>query len=181
MPPDYAGSTALEVKPGNGAALPAVLNGMDATITLARMSDAAAAPLIDGLTAYYEGKYGASLEGELEAYDDAEFEPPHGALVLLLADGETIAGGALRTLGDGMGEIKRMWTAPEHRRRGHAVTVLAELERIAADRGLHTLRLETADLETGAIRLYRASGYAEIPPYGRMAHHPRCVCFEKRL
>jgi ribosomal protein S18 acetylase RimI-like enzyme len=154
---------------------------MDATITLAHMSDAAAAPLVDGLMAHYRRNYGASLDGEFAAYDDAEFAPPRGALVLLVAGEETIAGGALRTFAAGVGEIKRMWTAPAHRRRGHAVTVLAELERIAADRGLHTLRLETADLETGAIRLYRAHGYVQIPPYGRMAHHPRCVCFEKRL
>jgi ribosomal protein S18 acetylase RimI-like enzyme len=154
---------------------------MDATMMLARMSDAAAAPLVDGLMAHYRRNYGATLDGEFAAYDDGEFEAPRGALVLLVADGETIAGGALRTLGDGMGEVKRMWTAPEHRRRGHAATVLAELERIAVERGMHTLRLETADVELAAIRLYRTRGWEEIPPYGRMAHHPQCVCFEKRL
>jgi ribosomal protein S18 acetylase RimI-like enzyme len=154
---------------------------MDATMILARMSDAAAAPLVEGLMAHYRRNYGAELDTEFASYDDAEFEPPRGALVLLVADGETIAGGALRMLGDGAGEIKRMWTAPAHRRRGHAVTVLAELERIAAERGLRALRLETGDLETAAIRMYRACGYAEIEPYGRMAAHPRCVCFEKRL
>ena len=148
---------------------------------LARMSDAAAAPLVDGLMAHYRRNYGAFVDDEFDAYVDAEFEPPRGALLLLVAGGETIAGGALRMLGDGMGEIKRMWTAPAHRRQGHAAGVLAELERLAAELGLHTLRLETGDLEIGAIRLYRASGYVEIEPYGRMSDHPRCVCFEKRL
>lgn len=148
---------------------------------LARMSDAAAAPLVDGLMAHYRRNYGAALDGEFDHYADAEFEPPHGALVLLVAGGETIAGGALRTLADGVGEVKRMWTAPAHRRRGHAATVLAELERIAAGCGHTTLRLETGDKETGAIRLYRDAGYVAIPPYGRMADHPRNRSFAKRL
>jgi putative acetyltransferase len=43
------------------------------------------------------------------------------------------------------------------------------------------VRLETGSLQAAAIELYRAAGYRRIPVYGRMAHDPRCVCFEKLL
>ena len=94
---------------------------------------------------------------------------------------ETLAGGALRRLADGIGEVKRMWTAPEHRRRGHARRILEALERRAVAYGYSALRLETATLQSGAIELYRSQGYHPIPLYGRLAVDPRCVCFEKTL
>ena len=55
----------------------------------------------------------------------------------------TVAGGALRRLEPGVGEIKRMWTAPAHRGRGYDRRVLAALEAAAARRGYHTLQIET--------------------------------------
>jgi ribosomal protein S18 acetylase RimI-like enzyme len=93
----------------------------------------------------------------------------------------TAAGGALRRLGAGVGEIKRMWTAPRFRGRGYARLVLAELERAALRRGYHTLRLETGNLQLAAIRLYASLGYEETAPYGDHGADPRCVSFEKRL
>jgi ribosomal protein S18 acetylase RimI-like enzyme len=109
-----------------------------------------AAPLHAGLR-----RCGAGLDG----YSPLEFLPPAGALVVLEEDGATVAGGALRRLGPGVGEIKRMWTAPAHRRRGHARRVLTALEEAAARRGYHTLRLEAGERMTAAIGLYRSAGY----------------------
>jgi ribosomal protein S18 acetylase RimI-like enzyme len=143
-------------------------------------SDPAAAPLLAALADEY-AQYGALTAGELQAYDDAEFRHPVGALLLAVQDGETVAGGALRRLADGVGEIKRMWTAPAHRRRGHSRRVLAALEATAADYGYRTLRLETAVGQANAIALYRSAGYVEIADYGRLAGDPRAISFEKRL
>ena len=51
---------------------------------------------------------------------DFELVPPHGAFVVIRNGNETMAGGALRRLSDGVGEIERMWKAPQARGRGYA-------------------------------------------------------------
>jgi GNAT superfamily N-acetyltransferase len=142
----------------------------------------AAAPLLAGLRNEYHRAYGSGVAAELDLYSPLEFLPPGGAFLIVEEDGATVAGGALRRLREGVGEIKRMWTSPSHRGRGHARRVLAALEQAAARRGYHTLRLETGNLQLAAIELYTSAGYAEITPYGRhFSEHPQCVCFEKRL
>jgi ribosomal protein S18 acetylase RimI-like enzyme len=138
-------------------------------------------PLLHALEAEYRSEYGDAVAADIDAYDAAEFAPPTGALLVAVAGGETVAGGALRRWADGVGEIKRMWTAPEHRRRGHAARILAALERRAVAYGYRAVRLETGSLQTAAIALYTAAGYRPIPAYGRMADDPRCRCFEKLL
>ena len=150
-------------------------------LVAAAIDDPRAQPLLRSLEAEYLRDYGPHVAADLGAYDATEFRPPRGALLLVVADGETVAGGALRGLGDGIGEIKRMWTAPEQRRRGHARRILTSLERIAAGVGYRTLRLETGSNQTAAIELYRAAGYRRITPYGRFADDVHCVCFGKRL
>jgi GNAT superfamily N-acetyltransferase len=103
----------------------------------------AAAPLLAGLRYEYHRDYGPTVAGELHRLSPIEFLPPSGAFLILEQDGMTVAGGALRRLGGGVGEIKRMWTAPAHRGRGYDRRVLAALEAAAARRGYHTLQIET--------------------------------------
>ena len=76
--------------------------------------------------------------------------------------GEPVACGALRTLGAGVGEIKRMWVAPSARGLGIARRLLRELERVAKQHRLRAIRLDTNDSLTEAQQLYRSSGYREI-------------------
>jgi GNAT superfamily N-acetyltransferase len=141
----------------------------------------AAAPLLAGLRREYHDLYGPEAAADLDRYSPLEFLPPAGAFVVLEDDGATVAGGALRRLGPGVGEIKRMWTAPSQRGRGHARRVLAALEEAAARRSYHTLRLETGDQLTAAIALYESAGYEPIPGYGPWGADPRALSFEKRL
>jgi ribosomal protein S18 acetylase RimI-like enzyme len=148
-------------------------------VRLVNQDDPAAARVLAALEAEYRELYGAAVEAELRLYDGAEFAPPVCAFLVVEGAGETVAGGALRRLADGIGEIKRMWTAPAHRGRGHARRILAGLEEIAAWYGYGALRLETGIQQAAAIGLYRSSGYREITPYGRYRDDPRCVCFEK--
>jgi putative acetyltransferase len=89
--------------------------------------------------------------------------------------------GALQPLGDGYGEIKRMYTAPAWRGRGLARQVLAALETRAAEAGWHTLRLETGRDMPAARALYAAAGYAEIPNFGHYVGYPASLCLEKGL
>ena len=67
----------------------------------------------------------AAIEREDDLHHPEEFAPPHGAFVVIRDGDETMAGGGLRRVSDGVGEIRRMWTAPlfeisAHWRRAHA-------------------------------------------------------------
>jgi ribosomal protein S18 acetylase RimI-like enzyme len=151
------------------------------TIAQADLWSSAAAPLLRSLQEEHIARYGTVVDEGIRSIRAVEFEPPTGAFLLATADGETIAGGALRRWADGVGEIKRMWTAPAHRRRGHARRILAALEAIAAHSGYRSVRLQTGTLQTEAIALYRAAGYRAVPPSGRCARASRSVDFEKVL
>ena len=108
-----------------------------------------------------------------------EMEPPGGAFLLVLEGSEPVACGGLRTLGPGLGEIKRMYVVPAARRRGHARRLLGALEEAAREIGLERVRLDTNAQQPEALKLYEACGYAEIPDYNGSptATH----WFEKRL
>src|SRR3954452_22662200 len=141
----------------------------------------AAAPLLAGLRQEYQIMYGPEVAAELDAYSPYEFFPPAGAFLVLEAGGITLAGGALRRFGTGVGEIKRMWTAPDHRGRGYSRRVLAALEAAAVRRGYHAVRLQTGMLQRAAIGLYESSGYEPTAPWGRNAGDPRLLSYVKRL
>jgi hypothetical protein len=108
---------------------PRVCPGMSVVLRLVSPSHPAAAPLLAALRQEYADLYGSDVATELDRYPPIEFLPPSGAFLILEDDGMTAAGGALRRLGGGASEIKRMWTAPRFRGRGYARLVLAELER----------------------------------------------------
>ncbi|MCA0147026.1 GNAT family N-acetyltransferase [Blastococcus sp. LR1] len=81
-------------------------------------------------------------------------------------DGTPVGCGALRDLGGGAAEIKRMYVVPAARGRGVSKAVLAGLEQAARERGWTTLRLETGPLQPEAVALYRGAGYREVGAFG---------------
>ena len=85
---------------------------------------------------------------------------PHSRLF-----GEAVGCGAIRTLGPGVGEIKRMWVSPQVRGIGVGGRLLQALEREARRRKLRTVRLDTNGSLVEALRLYRTSGYRDIARY----------------
>ena len=114
----------------------------------------------------------------LSQEEAADLSPPRGALVLLGEGSETVAGGAVAPVGVGVAEIRRMWTAPEHRGNGYGRLVLEALEREAFDLGYRLLRLEIGPAAAPALALYRSAGYQLAPPIGP---YPLAVMFEKWL
>ena len=95
----------------------------------------------------------------------AELEPPGGMLLVAFDDGVAVACGAVRVLGRGVAEVKRMYVAPQARGRGLGRTLLGELERGAAELGCGTVRLDTMGAMAEASALYRSAGYAPIADY----------------
>ena len=119
-------------------------------------------------------------QAELRARYDGDSEPgtpPSAAdvsVVLVARDpaGTAVGCGALRALGDGVAEVKRMYVVPEARGRGVSKALLAGLEDAAAARGWTTLRLETGPRQPEAIGLYERAGYRPIPAFGAYVGAP---------
>jgi GNAT superfamily N-acetyltransferase len=77
--------------------------------------------------------------------------------------------------------VKRMFVRIEHRRRGHARRMLAELEHWAADRGHRRVVLETGLAQPEAIALYESTGYRPIDGFGHYRDEPSSRSFAKEL
>ena len=92
---------------------------------------------------------------------------------------EAVGCGALKDLGDGIGEIKRVWVSSSVRGLGVASRIMDKLEDIAREMGFAMLRLDTNKTLTEAHAMYRKRGYVEIKPYNDnpFAH----LWFEKTL
>ena len=135
-------------------------------VAVVHPDDPLAAPLFTELAAEYDARYGDLFGGaaeELTRYPGELFTAPHGAFVLLLEDGVAVAGGAFMPHADaGTVEVKRMWTAAAHRRRGLARRVLHELEALAAARGHRRVFLTTGPRQPEARDLYLAAGYTAL-------------------
>lgn len=94
-----------------------------------------------------------------------KYAPPQGALLLVFDDEQAIACGAIRPLGDGAAELKRIYVRPAGRRRGLARKISEELVAFGKSHGYAAIRLDTLRRLEGAIPLYRALGFEEIPAY----------------
>jgi GNAT superfamily N-acetyltransferase len=103
--------------------------------------------------------------------------PPSAAdvsvvLVARAEDGTPLGCGALRELGDGAAEVKRMFVVPAARGRGVSKAVLGALEDAARERGWTTLRLETGPRQPEAVALYTGAGYDPIGAFGAYVGDP---------
>ena len=114
----------------------------------------------------------------LPATDD-ELTPPAGLLLVATLHADPVGCGGLKLHADGTAEVKRMWVSPSVRGLGLGRRLLSEIEERAAAAGTRLLRLETNGTLAEAIRLYRATGYREVPAFNDepYAHH----WFEKQL
>ena len=151
---------------------------MTIEVTPVRPDEPDALTLIELVQGEYVLRYGGRDEAPV---DVAEFLPPEGLFLLARLDGAAAGCGGWRNLGDGRAEIKRMFTAAEHRNRGVARAVLAELEHTAAAAGIEELVLETGTVQPEAIALYESSGYQPVDGFGYYAGRPLSRSFGKRV
>lgn len=108
-----------------------------------------------------------------------DFVPPSGAFLVAVVEGRPVGCGAVKSLGSGVGSIKRMWVSREMRGFGLGRRILSALEEQAIRLGLTTLRLETHPALKEAIGLYKGSGYEEVEPFNEDPYAGHW--FEKRL
>jgi DNA-binding MarR family transcriptional regulator len=117
--------------------------------------------------------------GDSIPLEDEELVPPRGAFLVASVDGEPVACGAVKRIEGEVGYVKRMWVAEGSRGLGLGRRMLAALEAQARELGLTILRLETNRTLAEAVRLYRSSGYEEVPPFNAEPYAQHW--FEKHL
>ena len=108
-----------------------------------------------------------------------ELTPPAGLLLVARLRDEPVGCGALKFHENAIGELKRMWVAPQVRGLGLGRRLLLALEHEAREAGMTILHLETNHTLTEAIELYRHSGYREVEAFNDEPYAQHW--FEKRL
>lgn len=140
---------------------------MSGVIVRSSPSEAAAQPLLEALVAEYDSRYGTAGRpggawSEILRYPAEAYHPPFGDFLLIVQDGETVAGGAFMSHDDETVELKRIWTRADLRRRGLAQRVVAALEESAGRLGYTRAYLTTGFRQPEATALYRALGYRPL-------------------
>jgi DNA-binding MarR family transcriptional regulator len=148
-----------------------------------RIEDPAAPDAQRCLQAYFtelDTRFGDGFDpGQSNPAAADELRPPDGLILLARLAEAPVGCGAVKLHGTRPAELKRMWVDPAARGLGLGRRLLQELEQHARESGARVVRLETNRELTEAIRLYRSSGYREVPPFNqeRYADH----WFEKTL
>lgn len=104
------------------------------------------------------------FSAELAALPDP-YVPPNGALLLAQVGDEVAGCVGLRPIGDGVGEMKRLYVRPACRKFGLGQQLVQAVIAAARCAGHRELRLDTLPSMAAAQALYRRLGFAEIPPY----------------
>ena len=93
-------------------------------------------------------------------------EPTVTLFVAREADGHPVGMGALKNHGDGVGEVKRMFTLPEVRGKRIGARILQHIETLAREKAMSRLVLETGEAEgfEPAWRVYERGGFTRCGP-----------------
>ncbi len=125
--------------------------------------------MIRKLFTEYEEFLGVDLcfqdfEKELESLP-APYGPPDGVMFIAL-EGDAAAGCvAVKNLGEGRCEMKRLFVRPAFRGRGLGRELAEIVIGKASEMGYSAMRLDTLSRLKEALELYRSLGFKEIPPY----------------
>jgi putative acetyltransferase len=110
-----------------------------------------------------------------------ELSRPEVTFFVARREEQAVGCGALRRLDATMGEVKRMYTAPEARGSGLGRRILQAIEAEARRSGLERLVLETGHRQPEALGLYRSAGFAECGAYLDYPDDGASIFMEKRL
>ena len=121
-----------------------------------------------------EQRFGPNIRAE-------QTEAGRGVFLVARVEDRPVGCGAIRLLGEGDAEVKRMWVDPAVRGRGVARAVLTRLEDTARELGAIRLVLETGIYQAEAIGLYRSAGFETVECWGEYATSPSSLCMAKLI
>lgn len=110
-----------------------------------------------------------------QSFDDelatlpGKYAPPSGRILLAECDGKIAGCVALRKIGEGICEMKRLFVRAEFRGKGIGRLLAVEIINAGKEICCEKMRLDTVPKLREAIALYRKLGFYEIPPY---THNP---------
>jgi ribosomal protein S18 acetylase RimI-like enzyme len=93
------------------------------------------------------------------------YASPSGCLSLAMAEDAPAGCEAMRDLGDGTCELKRLFVVPPYRGRGVGRLLVEEGIRRGERAGYRRMALDTLPEMAGALALYRGLGFTETAPY----------------
>ncbi len=154
---------------------------MDAEIRPARPAEYAVAK---GLVEEYVASLGLDLgfqgiQEELADFPGA-YEPPGGCLLLAHAGSDPVGCVAVKSFGEDVCELKRLYVRPERRGAGLGRKLTEAAMERAAGLGYRRMRLDTLPSMQAARSLYHSLGFVEIEPY-RFNPVPGTAFFEREL
>jgi GNAT superfamily N-acetyltransferase len=129
----------------------------------------AARGLIRAYADWLERAHGVNLDfqgfPEELATLPGRYAPPDGALLLALDGAAAVGVVGLRRLAAGTCELKRLYVLPSARGHGVGAQLAAAIVADAKRLGYRRAVLDTGGFMTGALRVYEALGFRDIPPY----------------
>lgn len=102
-------------------------------------------------------------------------------IVVLYADEQPVACGAIKVFDEYTMEIKRMYVKPAYRGKGLASGVLKDLENWSKELGCIRCVLETGKRQADAIRLYEKHSYLPMANFGQYQGVENSLCFSKDI
>ncbi len=137
-------------------------------------------PDFQKLTALFD-EYLIDIDGDEKDFF-AQFNQIYLDHVIICYENETPVGcGAFKVYEPQVVEIKRMFTHPEHRKKGIADKILNGLESWAKELNYTTSILETSFKLENAINLYKKYGYVITENYGQYIGVESSLCMKKPI
>ncbi len=102
-------------------------------------------------------------------------------VVIAYADNEAIACAGLKKYSEQDAEVKRVWVEPAYRGKGLGTAIMEQIEENAKEQGFGRTILQTREIMTEAVGLYKKFGYYQIPNYPPYDKLEGAVCFAKDL
>lgn len=94
-----------------------------------------------------------------------KYDSPRSCFLMARRGNDVVGCVALRDLGEGIAEMKRMFVRPQEQGSGIGNRLAASIMEIASALGYATMRLNTGLLQTEAVNLYQKLGFKVIKPY----------------
>lgn len=135
------------------------------------------------LQLHLDEMFAASPPGKVHAMPPERLREEDVTFYTVRKGGVLAAVGAIKALGDALGELKSMRAAPEFRGRGAGRALLEHLIAQAQQRGYRWLGLETGRTHefADARALYARYGFAECDAFNGYISDDFSICMEREL